>query len=241
MKLQFSRFLACSPTAAKDDSKISSFLTGWALQYTQMLSPMTVLTKSWWCGWRITFFMIYLWESASVDAMIILNMLMIDFAAYLKTLNKLLKIMIPHPEDQEVLLAKANLRLIVFYFIPNVWQQRFEWKNEKNTTQMIRLVLTYFENQQSFKDNVELANITNNTTNPVPVHVLLAWKFHAEWIIIILAQINLFMFFFHVYFLQILGLTLCWCLVRAALCWCLDRVLCRGPYLPTYMNLPRKF
>ena len=88
--------------------------------------------------------------------------------------------MIPHPEDQEVLLAKANLRLIVIYFIPNVWQQRFEWKNEKNTTQMIRLVLTYFENQQSFKDNVELANITNNTTNPVPVHVLLAWKFHAE-------------------------------------------------------------
>ena len=80
-------------------------------------------------------------------------MLVIEFAAYLKTLNKLLKLMMPHPEDQEVLLAKANLRLIVIYFLPDVWQQEFERKNEKNTKQMICLVLNYFESQQSSKDN----------------------------------------------------------------------------------------
>jgi hypothetical protein len=81
-------------------------------------------------------------------------MLMIDFAAYVKTLNKLLKLMMPHPESKEVW-AKDDLRLIVIYFIPNVWQQRFEWKNEKNTTQMIRLVLAYFESQQLFKDQLK--------------------------------------------------------------------------------------
>ena len=81
-------------------------------------------------------------------------MLVIEFAAYLKTLNKLLKLMMPHPQNQEIL-AKDNLRLIVIYFMPKVWQQEFEWKNEKNTKPMIRLVLTYIENQQSFKDNVK--------------------------------------------------------------------------------------
>ena len=82
-------------------------------------------------------------------------MLMIDFAAYVKTLNKLLKLMMPHPENQEVW-AKDDLRLIVIYFLPDVWQQEFERKNEKNTKQMIHLVLTcYFESQQSFKDNLK--------------------------------------------------------------------------------------
>ena len=77
-----------------------------------------------------------------------------DFAACLKTLNKLLKLMMIHPEDQEVL-AKDDLRLIVIYFMPNVWQQEFEWNSEKNTKQMIRLVLTYFRSQQSFKDQLK--------------------------------------------------------------------------------------
>jgi hypothetical protein len=39
-------------------------------------------------------------------------MFIIDFAACLKTLKKLLKLMITHPEDQEVS-AKEDLRLIV--------------------------------------------------------------------------------------------------------------------------------
>ena len=37
-------------------------------------------------------------------------MLVIEFAAYLKTLNKLLKIMMPHPENQEIL-AKDDFRV----------------------------------------------------------------------------------------------------------------------------------
>ena len=44
-------------------------------------------------------------------------MLVIDFTAYLNTLNKLLKLMMPHPEDQEVL-SKDDLRLIVICFMP---------------------------------------------------------------------------------------------------------------------------
>ena len=84
-------------------------------------------------------------------------MLLINFAAYLMTLNKLLKLRMPHnPEDQEVL-AKDDLRLIVIFLIPNnVWQQQeFQRKNDKNKKQIIRLVLTYFKNQQSFKDNLK--------------------------------------------------------------------------------------
>ena len=46
-------------------------------------------------------------------------MLVIEFSACLKTLNKLLKLMMPHPEDQEVL-AKDDLRLIVIYFMPDL-------------------------------------------------------------------------------------------------------------------------
>ena len=38
--------------------------------------------------------------------------------------------MIPLPEDQEVF-AKEDLRLIVY--VDNVWQEVFEWNNEKNT------------------------------------------------------------------------------------------------------------
>ena len=49
----------------------------------------------------------------------------------------------PSTKAQEIL-AKDNLRLIVIYFMPDVWQQEFELKNEKNKKQMIRLFLTYF-------------------------------------------------------------------------------------------------
>ena len=57
-------------------------------------------------------------------------MMMIDFTAYLKPLNKLLKLMMPHPEDQEVL-AKDDLRSIVIYVIPDMWQQEFERKMKR--------------------------------------------------------------------------------------------------------------
>ena len=63
---------------------------------------------------------------------------MINFAAYLMTLNKLLKLRMPHnPEDQEVL-AKDDLRLIVNFLIPNnVWQQQeFQRKNDKNKNKL---------------------------------------------------------------------------------------------------------
>ncbi len=51
-----------------------------------------------------------------VDFLIILdkavNVLLINVTACLKTLKKFLKLMMPHPEDQEVS-AKEDLRLIV--------------------------------------------------------------------------------------------------------------------------------
>ena len=83
-------------------------------------------------------------------------MSVMDFAACLKNLYKLLKLMMPPPEDQEVLLAKDDLRLIVIYFMPDVWHQELEWKNDMNTKQIIcLLILTHFKSQQSFKDQLK--------------------------------------------------------------------------------------
>ena len=84
------------------------------------------------------------------------NMFIIDFdfAACLKTLKMLPKLMITHPEDQEVS-AKEDLRLIVILLdrqcvATSVWVE--QWKEQKK---LIRLVLTYFESQQSFKDQLK--------------------------------------------------------------------------------------
>ena len=79
-----------------------------------------------------------------------------DFAACLKNLNNLLKLMMPHPEGDQEVLANDDLRLIVIYLMPDVWQQEFKGKNDKNIKQMIRLlILTYFKSQQSFKDHLK--------------------------------------------------------------------------------------
>ena len=58
---------------------------------------------------------------------------MIDFAECLKTLKKLLQLMITHPEDQEVS-AKEDLRLIVILLdrqcvATSVWME--QWKEHK--------------------------------------------------------------------------------------------------------------
>jgi hypothetical protein len=74
-------------------------------------------------------------------------MLVMDFGARIKTLNRLM----PHPEDQNGL-SKEDMRIIIIRSMPNEWQQEFELNHAKTSDQSIRSVLAYFESQQSFTD-----------------------------------------------------------------------------------------
>ena len=78
------------------------------------------------------------------------SMLVMDYGARIKTLNRLLQLM-PHPEDQ-VGLSKEDIRIIIIRSMPDEWQQEFELNHAKTSDQSIRSVLAYFESQQSFKD-----------------------------------------------------------------------------------------
>ena len=70
-------------------------------------------------------------------------MLVMDFGARIKTLNRLLQLM-PHPEDQNGLLIE-DMRIIIIRSMPNEWQQEFELNDAKTSDQSIRLVLAYFD------------------------------------------------------------------------------------------------
>ena len=90
------------------------------------------------------------------------NMFIIDFVACLKTLKMLLKLMITHPEDQEVS-AKEDLRLIVILLdrqcvATSVWVE--QWKEQKK---LIRLVLTYFESHYHSKINSSTSSSMSST------------------------------------------------------------------------------
>ena len=78
------------------------------------------------------------------------SMLVMDFGARIKTLNRLLQLM-PHPEDQNGL-SKEDMWIIIICSMPDEWQQEFELNHVKTSEKLIRLVLAYFESQQSFKD-----------------------------------------------------------------------------------------
>ena len=51
------------------------------------------------------------------------SMIVMDFGACIKTLNRLLQLM-PHPEDQNGL-SKEDMRIIIIHSMPDEWQQEF--------------------------------------------------------------------------------------------------------------------
>ena len=66
-------------------------------------------------------------------------MLVLDFGAPIKILNRLLQLM-PHPEDQTGL-SKEDTFISIILSMPNEWQQEFELNDAENSDQSILLVL----------------------------------------------------------------------------------------------------